>query len=102
MNVLQWRKFIVVNTVSKIWRQTDADFKIRRMRAGKGTSIVNKTGGDRVVSISVATTLAIDGSGRVVFFLHFFHIFDWSKSKVRTVNSPYNLLLKREENEKNV
>lgn len=58
------------------------------MRTGKGTSIVNKTGGDRVVSISVATTLAIDGSGGVVFFLHFFHIFNWRKSQVRIVNSP--------------
>lgn len=39
----------IVNSVSKVWRQTDADFKIRRMRTGKGTSIVNKTGGNRVV-----------------------------------------------------
>lgn len=83
-----WRKFIVINSVSKVWRQTDANFKIRRMRTGKGTSIVNKTGGDRVVSISVATTLAIDGSGGVVSFLHFFHIFNWRKSQVRIVNSP--------------
>lgn len=41
-----------------------------------------------MVSISVATTLAIDGSGGVVFFLHFFHIFNWRKSQVRIVNSP--------------
>lgn len=81
-------KFIVINSVSKVWRQTDANFKIRRMRTGKGTLIVNKTGGDRVVSISVATTLAIDGSGGVVSFLHFFHIFNWRKSQVRILNSP--------------
>lgn len=53
-----------------------------------GPSIVNKTGGDRVVWISVATTLAVEGGSGGVFYT-FPHLqVRLEDRQVRTVNSP--------------